>query len=304
MNKKIENMNFKRIFIIYLVLAIIVGILLCTFLGITYKDKLSFMYNYHRVSEQFVHNDYNDNLENKLSNMASSSNDVVDILVLDKNNKIKKSFKNSEFGRLDEFILNRLNTEENYYFENEQNKNVVFKLIKDEELMVSTILSDQDLEILDDYEDDIFFETEINQKDIYLLSYAANKTTGEKVYFINNIHPVTNGAMYINIATSIIVFFFMLYWVLVALMVYQNALKLKLNPYLWGGITLVTNIAGVILYLLYKQLGITCKKCNTHQDKNNIYCISCGEKLNKTCSKCNHIIKKGDKYCSNCGRKN
>lgn len=304
MNNKIKSMNLKKIFIIYLVLAIIVGILLCTFLGITYKDKLSFMYNYHRVSEQFEHKNYNNYLENKLNNIANSSNDIIDILVLDKNNKIKKSFKKSEFGVLDEFVLNKIDTREKKYFENESNKNVVFKLIKRKELMINTILSDQDLEILDEYDDDVFYENEFNQKDIYLLSYTANKTTGEKIYFINSIHPVTNGALYIKIATSTIVFFFMLYWILVALIVYQNALKLKLNPYLWGGITLATNIAGVILYLLYKSLGTTCEKCNTHQDKNNIYCVACGNKLNETCSKCNNIIKKEDKYCSNCGRKN
>lgn len=304
MNSKIENMNFKKIFVIYLLFVIIVGILLCAFLGIVYKDKFYFMYNYNKVSEKFVHNDYNSYLEDELRNMADSSNDVVDILVLDENNKIKKSFKNSEFGQLDEFVLNKLDTREKNYFENEFNKNVVFKLIKDKELMISAILSDQDLEILDEHDDDVFFETEFNQKDIYLLSYTANKITGEKIYFISNIHPVTNGALYIKTAMATIVFCFMLYWILVALMVYQNALKLKLNPYLWGGITLVTNIAGVILYLLYKNLGITCSKCNTYQDKNNIYCISCGIKLNETCSKCNHIIKKEDNYCSNCGRKN
>lgn len=302
MNKKIEHINFKKIVIIYIIVSIIAGIGLCAFLGYKYKDKLWFMYNYHSISEQFEDNQYNEYLQEKIATMSNNSNDIIDILVLDKNNNILFSSKNSEFSKNNVFELEKIETPKHKYFNN-NNSNVVFKLVKEDELILQTIFSNLDIETLNEYKDDIFFESEFNQKSIYLLSYSANKTTGEKIYFINEVHPVTNGKLYLKITLAIIVFFFMLYWVLVALIVYQNALKLKLNPYLWGSITLLTNIAGVILYLLYKRLGISCKKCNTHQDKNNIYCVSCGEKLNETCIKCNHIIKKEDKYCPNCGRK-
>ena len=98
-------------------------------------------------------------------------------------------------------------------------------------------------------------------------------------------------------------FFFMIYWVLLALYIYQNALKSKLNPYLWGGITLITNIAGVIIYIIYKQNQKTCFKCGASQDKSHIYCTYCGTKLNETCSKCGSVINSNDKYCAKCGEK-
>ena len=91
------------------------------------------------------------------------------------------------------------------------------------------------------------------------------------------------------------------YGVLLALYIYQNALKSKLNPYLWGGITLITNIAGVIIYIIYKQNQKTCFQCGALQDKSHIYCTYCGTKLNETCHTCGSVLNRNDKYCAKCG---
>ena len=64
-----------------------------------------------------------------------------------------------------------------------------------------------------------------------------------------------------------------------------------------------TNIIGVIIYLIYKNNIITCYKCSTSNNKNNIYCTSCGNKINKCCIKCHTIINDKDKYCRSCGEK-
>ena len=125
----------------------------------------------------------------------------------------------------------------------------------------------------------------------------------EKIYFINQIHPVLNGKEYIKIGLAIAMFLFMIYWVLLALYVYQDALKSKLSPYLWGGITLITNIAGLIVYIIYKKNNKICFKCGAVQNQGNIYCTYCGAKLDKTCSKCGATIFDKDEYCSKCGEK-
>lgn len=303
MNKWIEKINFKKVAIVYLIIGLIVGICLILAIVNRFKDKIEFVYNYHSISEQFEKNSYNEYLQEKLKSMSNSSEDIVDILILNKDNKIIYSSKESEFGKQEEFLLSRVSNVESKYFENSANHNIVFKLVRNKELMLSTILSNIDLEIEKDYEDNVFFESEFNNKNIYSLSYAANKETGEKIYFINEIHPVQNGEMYIKVSLAIIMFFFMLYWVLVALFIYQNALKSKLNPYIWGGITLLTNIAGVIVYYIYKQNNKTCIKCGTVQNKYNSYCINCGTKLNETCSKCGTVIKSKANFCGKCGEK-
>lgn len=303
MNSIIKKMNFKKIIVFYIVCLLFALIGVGIFLGTKYKDKLKFMYNYHSISEEFEHNGYDDNLKTKINNMSKDSQDIIDILVLDKSNKIIYSSKKSEYSNFDTFTLEKTSEKEKLYFMNLNNEKVVFKLVKDKELMINTIFSDLDFEIENEYKDDVFFETEFNQKNIYLLSYSANKMNGEKIYFINQIHPIENADIYFKFAASLFAFFFMIYWVLVALIVYQNALKSRINPYLWGIVTLFINLAGVILYLLYKQTGINCKKCNAFQDKNNVYCTICGTKINEVCEKCKHIIKKEDMHCANCGRK-
>ncbi len=304
MNKWIDKINLNKVAIAYLITGLIVAICLILVVGNKFKSKIEFIYNYHTIREMFEERNYNmDTIKEKIKSMSNSSEDIVDILILNKDNKIIYSSKESEFGKQEEFLLSRVNNIENKYFENFENSNIIFELVRDKELMLSTILSNIDLKIEKNYEDNVFFESEFNNKNIYSLSYAASKKTGEKIYFINEIQPVQNGEMYIKMSLAIIMFFFMLYWVLVALSIYQNARKSKLNPYIWGGITLLTNIAGVIVYLIYKQNNKTCIKCGAVQNKYNSYCINCGSKLNETCSKCGTVIKSRDNFCGKCGEK-
>jgi RNA polymerase subunit RPABC4/transcription elongation factor Spt4 len=165
------------------------------------------------------------------------------------------------------------------------------------------MLLDVDKDIKNSHDDETFFEDNFNSKKIYLLSYIANKAIGYKIYFISDVHPVQKGSLYIEIVGAVATLFFMLYWVLVALWVYQNAQKSKINAVLWGIITLFTNLAGLLIYLIYKQNNQTCFKCGAVQNKGNIYCIYCGTKLSNTCKKCSAIISEGDSFCNHCGNR-
>lgn len=49
--------------------------------------------------------------------------------------------------------------------------------------------------------------------------------------------------------------------IILALWVYQNARKSKLSAPVWGIITLFTNIAGVLVYLIYKHINGICGFC-------------------------------------------
>ena len=304
MNNFIEKIPFKKVIWIYIIVAVLVGISLILFLGNAFQDKLEFICNYHIIREELGNSNHNlESIKEEIKNMSDNSEDVVDVLMLDKENKIMYSSKNSEFADQQEFILNKAENMTNDYFVIPNNDTAIFRLTTNKELIINTVLSNFDTEIQKESEDQIFYEPNFNSKQVYLLSYVANQDTGEKIYFINEIHPVQNGEMYIKVALAIMMFFFMIYWVLLALYIYQNALKSKLNPYLWGGITLITNIAGVIIYIIYKQNQKTCFKCGASQDKSHIYCTYCGTKLNETCHTCGSVLNKNDKYCAKCGEK-
>lgn len=92
-----------------------------------------------------------------------------------------------------------------------------------------------------------------------------------------------------------------LYWVLLALWVYARALKSKLNPAMWGIITLFTNLAEVFVFLIYRQGHQTCYKCGALQSKSNVYCTFCGAKLGSVWKACNMAVNEKDSYCRNCG---
>ena len=304
MNNFIEKIPFKKVIWIYIIVAVLVGISLILFLGNAFQDKLEFICNYHIIREELGNSNHNlESIKEEIKNMSDNSEDVVDVIILDKENKIMYSSKNSEFADQQEFILNKAENMTNDYFVIPNNDTAIFRLTTNKELIINTVLSNFDTEIQKESEDQIFYEPNFNSKQVYLLSYVANQDTGEKIYFINEIHPVQNGEMYIKVALAIMMFFFMIYWVLLALYIYQNALKSKLNPYLWGGITLITNIAGVIIYIIYKQNKKTCFKCGASQDKSHIYCTYCGTKLNETCHTCGSVLNKNDKYCAKCGEK-
>lgn len=302
-NKIMENLNFRKIIILYLVFALIAGIFSAALLGYKFKDKLLFAYNYNKVNEKIEEGKLGvDAVKTDIVSLGAQSSDIVDILILNKSNKISYSAKNSAFARGGEFALERGKDEENRYLTYSQNPDVTFRLMKNDELMLSTVLLDYEKDIENHHDDNTFFENDFNAKKIYLLSYTADKHTGDKIYFISDVRPVPNGWLYIKMVGALATLFFMLYWVLLALWVCQNARKSKLNAVLWGVITLFTNLAGLFIYLVYKQNNQSCLKCGAIQNKGNIYCIYCGTKISETCKGCNAIISKGDIFCHHCGK--
>ncbi|MGE5631022.1 MAG: zinc ribbon domain-containing protein [Caulobacteraceae bacterium] len=302
LDNALEKLNFKKTIKLYLIFAVIAGISSAILLGYAFKDKLLFAYNYSKVSEKIEDGRLGvDVIKADLATLAGKSADIADILILDKDNKVTFSARNSEFAAGGKFTLERGKYEENRYLTYTQNPDVNFKLVRKDELMLSTVLADNEKDIEHNHDDSTFFENNFNSKKIYLLSYTANKRTGDKIYFISDVRPVANGSLYIKIVGALAMLFFMLYWVLLALWVYQNAKKAKSNAVLWGVITLFTNLAGLFIYLIYKQNNQTCFKCGATQNKRNIFCTYCGAKISRTCNKCNEIINEGDNFCSRCG---
>lgn len=299
----IEKIKFKKVIAIYIVCSIIVGIFSVSFLGYKFKEKLIFAINYNNVSEKFEHkNMETDSITTDLINFANKSADIVDILIISNDNKVLFSAKNSQFNQND-FNLERDNNEKSSYLKLANDSSINFRLVKSDELMLRAVLIGNDKEIEHDHNNEVFFKDNFNSEKLFLLSYSANKSSGDKIYFISDIHPVQNGEIYIKAVCAIATLFFMIYWVLLALYIYQNAKKSKLNPALWGIIVLCTNLAGVFIYLIYKQNNKSCFKCGAVQNKNNIYCVYCGTKISNTCDKCNKGVNEEDRFCKYCGNK-
>lgn len=303
MNDFIDRINFKKVIAIYIVLAIAIGVFSAGFLAYVYKDKLISAYDFDSLSEKVERGKLGiDAMKSEILSLAKRSNDIVDILILNNNNKVIYSAKQSEFGH-GTFNLKEAGGERERYLTYLNNPDVSFRLTHNDDFMLDAGFAGHEREIGHHHKDENFFRNNFRSKKIYLLSYAINRNNGDKVYFISDVHPVPNGELYIDIAGNVFLAFVILYWILLAIWVYQNARKSKIDAVLWGAIALVTNLVGLFVYLIYKQSNKTCYKCNTLQSKNNIFCKYCGTKIANACQSCSKIINEEDNFCSSCGNK-
>lgn len=296
---RLSDMNFKKIFAGFIIAAFIAVISTLAAGGYIFRDKIAFILRYHTITDNYEkHPD--DVTKNQLKKFSEDFHDIKDVLILDSGNNITYSAKNSELAKYSAFELGYSDMNHRYLVSS-QNSDIMFYLLDSKELYLSLILNEKMDKLIKEHDNESFFLTNIQNKKAYGLSYILNKDTSEKIYFITDIQPVKYANAYFEACELLAAVLLAFYLIIVALWTYQNAKTNRLNAPLWGIITLFTNIIGVLIYAVYKRNIIVCEKCNSIQNKNNIYCTRCQNKLNETCEKCRSIISVHDKYCSHCG---
>lgn len=300
-NAFIQKRNFKKIFIIYIISAIICGIACAGYVGYIYKDKINLAFQYEKTNKTFKKQLSDEDKKQSIDNLAASSNDICDILILDEKNNVTYSAKNSDFAKDGSFELERANGSK--FLQSEKNPDTVFRFVKKDEFMLSSVFANDFKEIYDEYDEDGFYLDNFQNKKLYIISLLGKKDGGEKAYIISNPQSVEYGMLSLKISAGIAMMLFMIYLIIIALWVYQNAIKSKLSAPVWGLITLFTNLAGVLVYLIYKHINLICGFCGAVQSKSNLFCTKCGKKIGTTCTQCGHFLKPSDKYCPQCGHK-
>lgn len=296
--------NFKKAITIYLIVSVLAGILSAGFLAYTFRDKLAFVYAYRRIGEKIDDNKSGlENLKPELTNLANTSSDMVDVLILNGKNQILFSAKNSDLSRNGVLELTAGTSGKSRFLSDRENPDVYFRLMKGDKLTFSMAMLGIENEVEQEYEDHYFYENSFDAKKVYLLSYITDRPSGYKVYFISDVQPVAGGKFYVKAVAALAMLFFMLYWVLLALWVYAQALKSRLNAAIWGIITLFTNLAGLFVFLLYRQGNQICYKCGALQNRSNVYCTFCGTCINKSCKACGGLAGSKDAFCRACGDK-
>ncbi len=300
-NTFIEKRNFKKIFIVYIIAAVICGAACAGAVGYAYRDKISLALQYEKTSEMLKKQGTDEKKKQSLDSLAKTSGDICDVLLLDEKNNVIYSAKNSDFAADGVFELKK--TDGSRFLENSKSTGAVFRFVKKEEFMLSSVFADDFKEIRDEYDEDNFYLENFRNKKLYLISLLGKKDSSEKAYVISDPKPVQFGMLSLKISASVVMLLFMLYIIIVALWVYQNARRSGLSAPVWGIVTLFTNLAGVLVYLIYKHVNGTCGFCGAVQPRENIYCTECGRKMGNTCDACGHFIKPADRYCPRCGHK-
>lgn len=300
LEKILSKWNFKKIAIIYIIAAIIIGIGCAVTVGVLYRERLSFAYQYSRL-EHIVKKGDDNALNAQIDKTAAASSDVVDILVLDGDNKVSYSAKNSEFA--DSSLNLEKVGDEKKYLASTDHADAVFQYVKNDEFMLNSIINNDFGEIREHYDDDSFYETDISSKNIYMLSCIRQRQSDAKVYVISSPTSVSGGMIALKISAAIFVFFLCIYWVLIALWMYKDAAKSKLSPVYWGLIGLFTNLIGLIVYKIYKRNTAVCSSCGAAQSQGHLYCSWCGAQLGIRCENCNSKVSAKDSFCHHCGSK-
>lgn len=110
---------------------------------------------------------------------------------------------------------------------------------------------------------------------------------------------------YVFIGCIILIFWIILgvYWLYTTVCVLSKAWEVGANVWIFGALTLVTNLFGAVCLWLYIKIHHVCPECGKLQPRTANNCAVCGAAIYIKCPDCGRRISVRDKYCNGCGRK-
>lgn len=113
------------------------------------------------------------------------------------------------------------------------------------------------------------------------------------------------GSDYIYLVCIVLAFWVLLciYWLYVTVCVATKAGEVGANVWLFGALTLVTNLFGAVCLWAYIRLHQICPGCGKLQSRKANYCAACGTAMYQKCPDCGARVSVKDQYCTGCGRK-
>lgn len=110
---------------------------------------------------------------------------------------------------------------------------------------------------------------------------------------------------YVFIACVVLVCWIWLciYWLYTTVYVVYKAQKVGTNAWLFGMLTLFTNLFGLACLWVYILIYQVCPGCGKLQPRKANNCSLCGTAIYIKCPDCGSRISIMDKYCNGCGKK-
>ena len=297
LEKMLSKWNFKKIAVWYLVLAVITGVLCGGTVGYLYRQRLKFAWQYARLEEAKTP----EALRMAADKTAAASEDVVDILVVDENQQVLYSAKDSKFAA-GPLTLTKVGDAKKYLASADY-PDAVFLQVKGDEFMLNSIVSHDFGKIRSEYDDESAFENGLSAKTVYMLNRIQVRKAGGTAYVITRPTSVPGGETALKVTAALAMLLVCVYWVLVALWMYRDAARCKLSPLYWGLIGLFTNLIGLIVYKIYKHSATLCPACGAAQSAGHLYCSFCGAQLGARCANCGGKVGAKDSFCHHCGNK-
>jgi hypothetical protein len=295
----LNKIDFKKAFKIYFSISAIVLLLCSISVAYVLRDKIKMAIDYRKISESFERGAAIDSLKTQIDNLSKESNDIINIVAVDKNNNIIYKVNSNLINDNTTFTLVP-SSENKKYLEDGVNKDVLYKAVKEDFIINRDFIKNHD-KVLSDIDDDFYFEHDLGSTKINLLNFIVNRKSDAKIFIFRSAVPFPYVKALFDIIGFIVGVIGIIYWVGLALWVYKDSNSKKCNPELWGFFILFTNLIGLIIYTIYKNNGIVCKKCGALQNSENGYCTVCGSRINELCSNCHSVASKGEQFCRKCG---
>ncbi|MFP3155010.1 zinc ribbon domain-containing protein [Lachnospiraceae bacterium ZAX-1] len=288
-----KGIRFKKIFITYFIIAIVAGIVSTVALGVTHKNEISLATSYWNTTRQISQGAADQ--KDTLTTFAKAHDKVVDVLILDENNNVTFSAKNSVLAETEALKLNYA-----------EQPGIAYRGFR--QYSTGSYLSDPDkpdvhyqaLEIGffgggRDFSSGWFGYGDYNSSRLY--------EGGVKIYVVFDSTPIVVVDTSVKIVAAVFILLYLIFLVLIALYVYYDAKKSRRRAVAWGILALFANLWGLLFYLIYKRVRPSCGECHAVVTHGSIYCASCGVKLQASCPKCSGGVGKLDGYCRYCGEK-
>ena len=207
LEKTLSKWNFKKIAVWYLVLAVITGVLCGGTVGYLYRQRLKFAWQYARLEEAKTP----EALRTAADKTAAASEDVVDILVVDENQQILYSAKDSKFAA-GPLTLTKVG-EAKKYLASADYPEAVFLQVKGDEFMLNSIVSHDFGKIRSEYDDESAFENGLSAKTVYMLNRVQARKAGGTAYVINRPASVPGGETALKVTAALALLLVCVYWV-------------------------------------------------------------------------------------------
>ncbi len=296
MNRFIEKLNFKRIFICYIIFAAAAAICFGGAAAHLNRDKLLFAAGYISAGLSMETGDIPSEQIGEMAEISMRSESVPDILILDSDNTVRFS-TSPELAREGMNFTPRRSL--SGFLEGENG--YVYRAVDKSDFILASLLPIDLTDISELYRDEYFLNSSFDPEALYLISYMGGDADGNKVCIASPAASMGAGPSAVKAAAAAAVFVFMIYWLLAALWVYKNALRSGLAAPFWGIAVLITNVVGIVIYELYKHSSAVCPYCGAVQAHGGVFCVRCGKKLLRSCADCGGAADANDRYCRHCG---
>lgn len=131
----------------------------------------------------------------------------------------------------------------------------------------------------------------------YLYNQNSPKWNGGLVNYYDSTYYKLNNTLVI-----IMVITFLLYWIALPVFVFLDARQRDNHPALWGVLTLLTNVVGLVVYLAVRPSIHRCGNCQEVLEDDYAYCPMCGARNRGKCPGCGALVEDAWSHCPHCGK--